>query len=180
MKNSILILSTIVALFSISCKKEDGVKPVIKPVTTDSLVRTKFLTSGIIPTTVGADSMTDVLLKIRISVTAGDSDLYLKRSVGIFGTDLRVESRNTYAPYSAPVATLGVESNLVMMLTGSLRLEAGQTAVVIFLVSVHTRVRNGEYQLQLFNLPCSIGQDDGLFETNVALGAEYITEWVPA
>ncbi len=180
MKNKILIFTAIISFLALSCKKEETVKPTTPPAKIDTLVKTKFLTSAIIPTTVGADSMTDVILKIRISVTAGDSDVYLKRSIGIFGQDLEVMARGTSAPYSVPVGALGAESNLTMQPTGNLRIDAGETAVVIFLVTIHTRVRNGEYQLRLLNLSSSIGQDDGIFETNTSLGSEYVTEWIPA
>lgn len=180
MKNSFLILSTIVALFTISCKKESCVSPVTPKFTEDTLVKVKFLNWGLSPSTVGPDSMVNITLMIRVEITAaGDSDIYIARSFGGYGPNVDVKSRDASAPYNVEGTFIAVH-NLVIQGTGNFRIDAGTTAVVAYAVSIRTRIGNGEYQLQLYNLPCSVGQDDGVFETNVSFGSNYATDWVHA
>lgn len=176
MKKSLVLLvaATIIALSS--CKKE-YIAPT--PVPTAKKAEIKFLTSSLIPTSMGTDSMVNVLLRIRISVTAGDSDIYFPQLIPAdYKQVLDVNLRGNTSIYSLD-ADIYTETDITATSSGNYIIPAGETGIMSYVVRIHTHANRGEYRLQLYRFLYSSGQDDGIYESSVEYGPEFVTEWIP-
>ena len=181
MKNSILII-TVIFFFASACKKENQVQPeLIRPVKIDTFADVELLTTSLIPSTVlPTDSVNTLTFKIRIAITARDSDLFLPRSIPSeykLVLDLRLRGNTSWYNVSL---NFQPEHNVVIQSTGNLKISAWQRAIVSYTAQVKTPVHRGEYRLELYNVVYSVGQDDNDFESKTRVGPEYVTEYLPA
>lgn len=179
MKKSILILTVIISFFALSCKKEAVVKPVTpKPTVVDTIGDIKLVSYGLDPVILTGDSMVTLTLRLRVSIAARDSDIYIPRNLfSDYSTAFDIWTRGNNAPYVVQYAQ-HAESGITMMATGNLRIEAGTTGVITYLAALVVHENRGDYQLQLHKIPCSVGQDDGTFESNIVAGPDCVTEWI--
>lgn len=184
MKKSILFIFAIVSFFAISCKKENTPTPEpVKPVVVDTVADIEFLTSSLIPSALDMDSMTVITLRMTVKITARDSDVYMPHYLftdSLFNDSLevfKINQRGNTTVYQSYYSYY-IQNGATIEPTGNIKINARQTAIISYIAIIRTHANRGWYQLQLGTIPCSLGQDDGIFESTIKAGPECFTEWI--
>jgi hypothetical protein len=180
MKHCILTLATLLALLVTACKKENTVIPTKVTPPANYAADLGFLSSSFSsPLLISGDSMTTITIRMRVSITAADSDIYMPRSIpNDYKQVFDLSSRGNTSLYSVEYAQ-SIESNATIEATGNILIHTHETAVLQYWVSVTTHANRGEYQMHLNGIICSVGQDDGTFETVIPAGSEFVSTWIP-
>lgn len=185
MKNVILIFTATVLFLASGCKKESTVQPktivchfpILKA---DTAADMQLQSSGLGDPVLlsGSDSMITITLRMRVLITAHDSDIYIPRSIPTDTSIFKIHSRGNVSIASPSGFIQQPVSNVTIQSTGNLKIEAHETVVLNYAITITTHANRGEYQLQLYTIPCSVDKDDNSFESKVIAGPDCKTEWI--